>query len=230
MFRMLLRRILLVPLKLAFRPRVEGVHHIPKSGPFIIAANHLSFFDSIFIALLTPRPLYFIGKQGWLDAPGVKGRLQSLFFRSVGMISVDKTSGAGTMAGLHTSLRLLHEGKGVGVHIEGTRSPDGRLYKGTTGTAWLAMRSGAPVVPCGLIGTESVHPAGAKRLYPGTFEARFGAPVRFTEHLGRENDRRLRRAVTTDITANIAALSGQEYVDMYAETAKSAHARAAGTG
>lgn len=221
MFRMLLRRILLIPLKLILRPRVAGVHNIPANGPFIIAANHLSFFDSIFIALLTPRPLYFVGKQGWLEVPGVKGRLQKLFFRSVGMISVDKASGAGTMAGLELSLKLLAEGNGVGIHIEGTRSPDGRLYKGTTGTAWLALRSGAPVIPCGLIGTERVHPKGAKRLYVASFDARFGPAMTFAEHLGRESDRRTRRAVTTSITAEISALSGQEYVDIYAETVKS---------
>ncbi|MFJ4518207.1 lysophospholipid acyltransferase family protein [Streptomyces sp. NPDC088816] len=215
---MLLRRILLIPLKLLLRPRVEGLRNIPASGPFILAANHLSFFDSIFIALLTPRRLHFVGKQGWMEMPGVKGRLQKLFFRSVGMISVDRTSGAGTMTGLELSLKLLAEGDGVGIHIEGTRSPDGRLYKGTTGTAWLALRSGAPVVPCGLVGTERVHPKGAKRLYAASFDARFGPAMTFAEHLGRESDRRVRRAVTTSITAEISALSGQEYVDMYAET------------
>ncbi|WP_405949697.1 1-acyl-sn-glycerol-3-phosphate acyltransferase [Streptomyces prunicolor] len=211
----------MIPLKLVIRPRVEGLRNIPASGPFILAANHLSFFDSIFIALLTPRRLYFVGKQGWMEMPGVKGRLQKLFFRSVGMISVDRTSGAGTMAGLELSLKVLTEGNGVGIHIEGTRSPDGRLYKGTTGTAWLALRSGAPVIPCGLIGTERVHPKGAKRLYVASFDARFGPAMTFTEHLGLESDRRIRRAVTTRITDGISALSGQEYVDIYAETVMS---------
>ncbi|MEU2059735.1 lysophospholipid acyltransferase family protein [Streptomyces sp. NPDC013455] len=208
-------------MKLILRPRVAGLRNIPRSGPFIVAANHLSFFDSIFIALLVPRPLYFIGKQGWLESPGLKGRLQRLFFRSVGMISVDKTSGTGTMAGLELSLKLLAEGKGVGVHIEGTRSPDGRLYKGTTGTAWLAMRSGVPVIPCGLTGTERVHPTGAKRLYVASFDARFGAPLTFPDRRGQEDDRRARRAVTREITDAIAAQSGQEYVDTYADTVKS---------
>lgn len=221
MLRMLLRRLLLIPLKLVLRPRVSGVGNLPKSGPFIIAANHLSFFDSIFIALLVPRHLYFVGKQGWLEMPGLKGRLQGLFFRSVGMISVDSTSGSATMAGLETSLRIMREGHGVGVHIEGTRSPDGRLYKGNTGTAWIALRSGAPVVPCGLTGTERVHPAGAKRLYVSRFDVRFGAPLTFPEHAGREDDRRARRAATTRITQAISALTGQEYVDTYAATVKS---------
>ncbi|MFE9929935.1 lysophospholipid acyltransferase family protein [Streptomyces sp. NPDC005533] len=229
MLRMLLRRLLLIPLTLVLRPRVTGVENVPESGPFVIAANHLSFFDSIFIALLTPRPLYFIGKQGWLDMPGLKGRLQGLFFRSVGMITVDNTNGSATMAGLETSLRIMREGHGVGVHIEGTRSPDGRLYKGNTGTAWIALRSGAPVIPCGLVGTERVHPAGAKRLYVARFEAHFGAPMTFPEHSGCESDRRTRRAVTNRITREISALSGQEYVDTYAATVKSrAAASAAG--
>ncbi|MFI5763605.1 lysophospholipid acyltransferase family protein [Streptomyces sp. NPDC051563] len=221
MLRMLLRRLLLIPLNLILRPRVSGTENLPKSGPFIIAANHLSFFDSIFIALLTPRHLYFVGKQGWLDMPGLKGRLQGMFFRAVGMITVDSTSGSGTMAGLETSLRVIREGHGVGVHIEGTRSPDGRLYKGNTGTAWIALRSGAPVIPCGLAGTERVHPAGAKRLYVSRFDVHFGAPMTFPEHAGRESDRRARRAVTNRITQEISALSGQEYVDIYAATVKS---------
>ncbi|WP_030767192.1 lysophospholipid acyltransferase family protein [Streptomyces sp. NRRL F-2664] len=221
MLRMLLRRLLLIPLKLVLRPRVSGVENVPDSGPFIIAANHLSFFDSIFVALLTPRRLYFIGKQGWLEMPGLKGRLQGLFFRAVGMVSVDGTSGSATMAGLETSLRILREGDGIGVHIEGTRSPDGRLYKGNTGTAWLALRSGAPVVPCGLTGTERVHPAGAKRLHVARFDVRFGAPMTFPEHAGRADDRRVRRSVTDRITQEISALTGQEYVDMYAATVKS---------
>ncbi|MFI1647768.1 lysophospholipid acyltransferase family protein [Streptomyces avidinii] len=235
MLRMLLRRLLLIPLRLVLRPRVTGVENLPASGPFIIAANHLSFFDSIFIALLTPRHLYFIGKQGWLTMPGLKGRLQGVFFRAVGMISVDSTSGSATMAGLETSLRILREGHGVGVHIEGTRSPDGRLYKGNTGTAWIALRSGAPVVPCGLVGTERVHPAGAKRLHVARFEVHFGAPMAFPGHTGRESDRRARRTVTDMITQEISALSGQEYVHTYAATVKSrtesaAHGQAAESG
>ncbi|MEU3051590.1 lysophospholipid acyltransferase family protein [Streptomyces sp. NPDC006984] len=221
MFRMLVRRLLVIPLKLVLRPRVFGVENIPRTGPFILAANHLSFFDSIFIALLTPRPLYFVGKQGWLTMPGLKGRLQRLFFRAVGMISVDSASGSRTMGGLETSLRVLGEGSAVGIHIEGTRSPDGRLYKGNTGTAWIALRSGLPVVPCGVTGTERVHPAGAKRLYVARFDVRFGAPMTFHEHARKESDRRVRRTVTDRITQEIATLTGQEYVHLYAATVKS---------
>lgn len=221
MLRMLTRRLLVIPLKVVLRPRVFGVENIPATGPFIIAANHLSFFDSIFIALLTPRPLYFVGKQGWLTMPGFKGWLQGLFFRAVGMISVDSADGSGMMAGLETSLRVLREGNAVGVHIEGTRSPDGRLYKGNTGTAWIALRSGVPVVPCGVAGTERVHPAGAKRLYVARFDVHFGAPMTFGEQVGKESERRVRRAVTDRVTQEIAALTGQEYVHVYAATVKS---------
>ncbi|MER7751420.1 lysophospholipid acyltransferase family protein [Kitasatospora sp. NPDC097643] len=217
---MLLRWVLVIPVRVILRPRVRGLENIPARGPFIIAANHLSFFDSVFISLLAPRRVYFIGKQGWLTMPGRKGRLQARFFRAVGMISVDSTSGSGTMAALDTSLRVLREGHAVGVHVEGTRSPDGRLYKGNTGTAWVALRSGVPVVPCGLIGTERVHPAGSKRLYVERFDVRFGAPLDFSDQRGREDDRRARRAVTDRITEAIARLSGQEYVAVYAETVK----------
>lgn len=217
----LLRWLFVIPLRVILRPRVRGVGNIPKNGPFIVAANHLSFFDSIFISLLAPRRMYFVGKQGWLEQPGLKGKIQGLFFRGVGMVSVDSGSGSTTMAGLETSLRLLGQGHGLGIHIEGTRSPDGRLYKGNTGTAWLALRGGVPVVPCGVRGTERVHPKGAKRLHVARFDVWYGKPLHFTEHHGRESDRKTRRQVTDRIVQEIGALTGQEYAGIYAETAKS---------
>ncbi|MCX4763937.1 1-acyl-sn-glycerol-3-phosphate acyltransferase [Streptomyces sp. NBC_01275] len=224
MLRMLLRRLLLIPVRLILRPRVTGLENLP-DGPFIIASNHLSFFDSFFIPLLTPRQVYFIGKQAWLDIPGVKGRLQAAFFRSVDMISVEKGNGAGMLAGLNTALDVLHGGDVVGIHVEGGRSPDRRLYKGTSGIAWLALASGVPVVPCGLIGTERVHPPGSKMLRVARFDVRFGTPLTFAEHLGQESDRRLRRSVTDRIVREIGALSGQEYAGIYLTTMRERSAR-----
>ncbi|MGW8887124.1 lysophospholipid acyltransferase family protein [Streptomyces sp. NPDC055749] len=202
---------------------------IHRKGPFIIAANHLSFFDSLFIPILTPRRVHFVGKQGWLEMPGLKGRLQALFFRSIDMISVDKSSGAGVMSGLTAALDILNQGDVVGIHVEGGRSPDGRLYKGNAGAAWMALAGGFPVVPCGLIGTQRVHPAGSKRLHIARFDVNFGKPLSFAAQQGQHTDRRVRRSVTDQIMKEIAVQSGQEYVDVYLATVRERMSRNSGS-
>ncbi|MFE2979050.1 lysophospholipid acyltransferase family protein [Streptomyces sp. NPDC059258] len=219
MLRKLLRLLLAILVRLIFRPRLRGLENLP-TGPFIIAANHLSFFDSLFIPILTPRRVYFVGKQGWLEMPGIKGKLQALFFRSVDMISVDKSSGAGVMSGLTAALEILNRGDVVGIHVEGGRSPDGRLYKGNSGVAWMALASGFPVVPCGLIGTQRVHPTGSKRLHIARFDVNFGKPLSFAAQQGQQTNHRTRRSVTDQIMKEIAAQSGQEYVDVYLATVR----------
>ncbi|KOT94791.1 MULTISPECIES: lysophospholipid acyltransferase family protein, partial [Streptomyces] len=219
MLRTLLRLTLAALVRLILRPRVRGLENLPP-GPFIIASNHLSFFDSLFIPILTPRRVHFVGKQGWLEMPGLKGKAQALFFRSIDMISIDKSSGAGVTSGLTGALDILKRGDVVGIHVEGGRSPDGRLYKGNAGVAWLALAGGFPVVPCGLIGTDKVHPVGSKRLHVARFTVNFGAPLTFEEDHGRQADRRVRRTVTDRITQAIAAQSGQEYADIYLSTVR----------
>jgi 1-acyl-sn-glycerol-3-phosphate acyltransferase len=208
----LLKHILLGPfLRLVFRPKVTGT--LPQ-GPAIIAANHLSFCDSLFLPLVVPGHMVFIGKDDYFVRKGVKGRLMAAFFRGVGTIPVDRRGGVASADALSTALRVLREGGLFGIYPEGTRSPDGRLYRGKTGVARLAAESGAPVYPCALVGTDKIQPAGhrvpRRILRPAI---RFGEPLRYREGVD------LRKA-TDEIVAAIQELSGQEYVDVYASTLK----------
>lgn len=212
MFFWFLKYILLGPfLRLLFRPKVTGA--IPR-GPAIIAANHLSFCDSLFLPLVVPGHMVFIGKDDYFVRKGVKGRLMAAFFRGVGTIPVDRSGGSDAADALSTALRVLQEGRLFGIYPEGTRSPDGRLYRGKTGVARLAVESGAPVVPCALVGTAAIQPTGyrmpRKIMRVGV---RFGEPLYYSEGAD------LRKA-TDEIVAAIQSLSGQEYVDIYASKVK----------
>jgi 1-acyl-sn-glycerol-3-phosphate acyltransferase len=209
-----LKHILLGPwLRLLFRPKVVGT--MPKRGPAIIASNHLSFCDSLFLPLMAPGQLVFIGKDDYFVRKGIKGRLMAAFFRGVGTIPVDRRGGSEAADALSTALRVLQEGRLFGIYPEGTRSPDGRLYRGKTGVARLAVESGAPVYPCALIGTDEIQPTGyrmpRKIMQP---VIKLGEPLRY------DKDADLRQA-TDEIIAAIQALSGQEYVDVYASQLKS---------
>jgi 1-acyl-sn-glycerol-3-phosphate acyltransferase len=208
----LLKHVLLGPLlRAVFRPKVTGT--VP-AGAAILAANHLAFCDSLFLPLMAPRKVVFIGKEEYFVGTGIKGRLIAAFFRGVGTIPVDRRGGSEAADALATALRVLRDGGLFGIYPEGTRSPDGRLYRGKTGVARLAMESGAPVVPCALIGTEKIQPAGhrmpKKIMRVGV---RFGEPM----HVAEGAD--LREA-TDRIVAAIQNLSGQEYVDVYAASVK----------
>jgi 1-acyl-sn-glycerol-3-phosphate acyltransferase len=208
----LLKHILLGPLlRLLFRPKVTGT--VPK-GPAIIASNHLSFCDSLFLPLVVPGQMVFIGKDDYFVRKGLKGRLMAAFFRGVGTIPVDRRGGSEAADALETALRVLQEGRLFGIYPEGTRSPDGRLYRGKTGVARLAVESGAPVYPCALIGTDDIQPTGyrmPRKLKRPSI--RFGEPLRYAEGAD------LRKA-TDEIVAAIQAMSGQEYVDVYASSLK----------
>ncbi|WP_347104804.1 lysophospholipid acyltransferase family protein [Streptomyces sp. CB03238] len=199
-----------------FRPRITGTAHIPKSGPFVVAANHLSFSDHIFLSVFVPRPVYFVGKAERLGRKGLRGRVSSWFFEQVGMIPVRRDGGRGGVAALETSRELLVQGVGVGIHPEGTRSPDGRLYRGQTGAAWLSLTTGAPVVPCGLVGTDRVQRPGRLLLKRTTFEVHFGEPLTPGEYAGREKQSFSRRQYTDRIMREIGALSGQELAPGFA--------------
>lgn len=214
--RRLLRCLLMPALRVAFRPRIVGLEHLPASGPFIVAANHLSFADHIFLSILCPRPIFFVGKAERLSLPGPLGAANAWFFRRVGMIPVVRDGGRGSMAALDGARAVLSRGDAVGIHPEGTRSPDGRLYRGHTGAAWLALQTGAPVVCCGLIGTDEVQRPGRLLLRPTRFEAHFGEPLWPTEFAGREQQSRTRREFTEQIMRSIASLSRQEYVPVHA--------------
>lgn len=209
-------------LRLMFRPRVEGAENIPGTGPVILAGNHLTFIDSMILPLVTNRPVFFIGKDEYVTGKGLKGRLMAWFFTGVGMIPVDRDGGRGGVAALMTGRRILDDGKVFGIYPEGTRSPDGRLYRGRTGIARLTLMTNAPVVPFAMIGTDKLQPGGKGLPRPGKVTVRFGEAMEFSRYDGMDRDRYVLRAVTDSVMTEVMRLSGQEYVDMYATKAKAA--------
>lgn len=209
-------------LRLMFRPRVEGAENIPGTGAVILAGNHLTFIDSMILPLVCDRPVYFIGKDEYVTGKRLKGRAMAWFFTGCGMIPVDRDGANGGVAALMTGHRVLEEGKIFGIYPEGTRSPDGRLYRGRTGIARLTLMTGAPVVPFAVIGTDKLQPGGAGLPRPGRVTLRFGKPMEFSRYEGMDRDRYVLRAVTDSVMAEVMRLSGQEYVDMYATKAKAA--------
>jgi 1-acyl-sn-glycerol-3-phosphate acyltransferase len=202
---------------LAFRPKVSGLRQVPTIGPVIIASNHLSFSDSIFMPLVVPRKVTFLAKAEYFNSPGIKGLLKKLTFISLGQVPVDRAGGRRSEAALLTGLELLKEGACIGIYPEGTRSPDGRLYKGRTGIARMAIESGAPVVPVAMFNTAEIQPTGKVVPKVQRVEMIFGEPIYFDGDS--TNPQELREA-TDRIMAAIQQLSGQESVDMYASEAK----------
>ncbi|MER5994203.1 MULTISPECIES: lysophospholipid acyltransferase family protein [Streptomyces] len=210
------------PLKLAFRPWVEGLENVPAEGPAILASNHLSFSDSFFLPAVLDRKVTFIAKAEYFTTPGVKGRLTAAFFKGVGQLPVDRsgTRGAGEAA-IRSGIEVLERGELFGIYPEGTRSPDGRLYRGKPGgLARVALATGAPVIPVAMIDTEKIQPPGKilpKLMRPGI---RIGKPLDFRRYEGMDHDRFVLRAVTDEVIYEIMKLSGQEYVDIYATAMK----------
>lgn len=224
----LLKYIFLGPvLRLVFRPLVEGRDNVPDEGPAIIASNHLSFSDSIFMPLMVKRPVTFVAKSEYFTGKGIKGWLTKMFFVGTGTIPVDRSGGRAAQAAIETGLRVLREGRLFGIYPEGTRSPDGRLYRGKTGVARLALESGAPVVPVVMLNADEIQPPG--RILPKIkrVRIRFGDPITFQRYAGMSGDRFIERAVTDEVMYELMVLSGREYVDVYAQKVKSAQARAA---
>lgn len=211
-------RFILRPLvRIIYRPHIEGRDNVPKSGPVIFASNHLSFIDSIAIPVAAPRPVHFLAKESYFTGHGFSGWMSREFFTAIGAIPVRRGAGQAALNALDQQKQLLDTGSAVALYPEGTRSLDGRLYKGRTGVAFLALETGAPVVPVGLIGTDKVMPVGAKR--PSLKEKvtiRFGEPLHLSHH-GPASSGRARRHATDDIMAAIHALSGQELADAYNE-------------
>ncbi|MBV9022642.1 MAG: 1-acyl-sn-glycerol-3-phosphate acyltransferase [Streptomycetaceae bacterium] len=209
-------------LKLAFRPWVEGLENIPREGPAILASNHLSFSDSFFLPAMLDRKVTFIAKAEYFTSPGVKGKLTAAFFKGVGQLPVDRSGARGAgEAAVKSGLAVLERGELFGIYPEGTRSPDGRLYRGKPGgLARVALASGAPVIPVAMIDTEKIQPPGKvmpKLMRPGI---RIGKPMDFSRYRDMENDRYILRSVTDEVMYEIMKLSGQEYVDVYATAAK----------
>jgi 1-acyl-sn-glycerol-3-phosphate acyltransferase len=213
----ILRAFLTPFLMILFRPKVKGLRHVPASGPVIIASNHLSFSDSIFMPLVVPRKVTFLAKSEYFTSPGPKGLLKKLTFIALGQVPVDRSGGRRSEAALITGLKVLAEGKCLGIYPEGTRSPDGRLYKGRTGIARLAIESGAPIIPVAMFNTEKIQPTGT--VVPKVMRVKmiFGEPMYFE---GDSTDLQHLRDVTDKIMATIQEMSEQEYVDTYATKAK----------
>lgn len=221
MFYWLMKHIFVGPLlKLVYRPWVRGAENVPTDGPAILASNHLAVIDSFFLPLMLDRDIVFIGKQEYFTGKGLKGRLVAGFMRGVGTIPVDRGGGKAGEAALNTGLRRLQEGGLFGIYPEGTRSPDGRLYRGKTGVARLALESGAPVLPVAMVGTNVAQPIGRKIPKIMRIGTVIGEPLDFSRFHGLEDDRFILRSVTDEIMYALLSLSGQEYVDMYAATMK----------
>lgn len=213
----ILRAFLTPFLMLAFRPKVKGLRNVPTSGPVILASNHLSFSDSIFMPLVVPRKVTFLAKSEYFTSPGLKGLAKKLTFIALGQVPVDRSGGRRSEAALITGLQLLAEGDCIGIYPEGTRSPDGRLYKGRTGIARLAIESGAPIIPVAMFNTEKIQPTGT--LIPKIMRVKmiFGEPIYFS---GDSSNLPFLRECTDSLMQAIQTMSGQEYVDIYASKAK----------
>ena len=199
-----------------FRAKIVGRKNVPRTGPVILASNHLSFIDSVIITLFAPRPVSFLAKDSYFTGKGVKGFLSKTFFRSIGAIPVTRGVGQAAQQALDSGFSLLHEGEAFAIYPEGTRSRDGRLYRGKTGVAWLALNAGVPVVPVALSGTDKVQPIGTKGIRPAKVTIQFGEPLDLSRH-GKADSGRARRHATDEVMDAIAAMSGQERADGYNE-------------
>ncbi|MDF8265798.1 lysophospholipid acyltransferase family protein [Luteipulveratus flavus] len=234
MFYWVLKKVVLGPLlNLLFRPWVEGDKHVPRSGGAILASNHLSFSDSIFLPLVLERRITFPAKMEYFTGTGVKGRLTAAFFRGVGQIPIDRSGGSASEAAIQAGLRVLGRGELFGIYPEGTRSPDGRLYKGKTGVARMALEAKVPVLPVAMIDTDKAQPTGTVIPKIMRVGVRIGRPMDFSRYEGMEDDRFILRSITDEVMYELMLLSGQEYVDVYASSVKdrfTARAKEIGSG
>ncbi|MGE9783521.1 lysophospholipid acyltransferase family protein [Janibacter sp. G368] len=217
----ILKRIVIGPvLRVLFRPWVEGLEHIPEEGPAILASNHLSFSDSIFLPLVVDRRVTFLAKSDYFTGTGLKGWLTAAFFRGVGQLPIDRSGGKASEAALRAGLRVLEGGDLLGLYPEGTRSPDSRLYRGRTGVARMALTAGVPVIPVAMIDTDKAQPTGQVIPNIRRIGVKIGAPLDFSRYEGMEGDRFVLRSITDEIMYELMQLSDQEYVDMYATSMK----------
>ncbi len=207
-------------LKAAYRPWIRGKENIPAEGPAILASNHNAVWDSVFLPMMLDREVVFMGKADYFTGTGFKGWVTKEFMRAVGTIPVDRSGGRASEAALNAGLKRLREGELFGIYPEGTRSPDGRLYRGKTGVARLALLSGAPVIPVAMIGTHAAQPIGQRIPSRTNIGMVIGEPLDFSRYKGLHKDRYVLRAITDEIMYNLMLLSGQEYVDLYAADVK----------
>ena len=228
----LLKRVVLGPvMRLLYRPRIEGLENIPSDGAAILASNHLAFCDSLFLPVAVPRRVTFMAKAEYFTTPGFKGWLSLRFMNAIGQVPIDRDDADSARAAMNTGVRILRKGALLGIYPEGTRSPDGRLYRGKTGVARMALEAGVVVVPCAMIDTEKMQPTGRRiprlRPRPGI---RIGTPLDFSRYEGLAGDRFVERSMTDEIMYELMQLSGQEYVDLYAAKVKEATGATLGFG
>ncbi|MET9364291.1 lysophospholipid acyltransferase family protein [Streptomyces sp. NPDC006632] len=212
-------------LRVLFRPRLEGLDHVPEDGAAIVAGNHLSFSDHFLMPVMLKRRITFLAKQEYFTGPGLKGRLTAAFFRAVGQIPVDRSGKEAGKAAIREGLGVLAKDELLGIYPEGTRSPDGKLYKGKVGVAVMALRAGVPVIPCAMVGTFEIQPPGQTLPKIKRVSIRFGEPLDFSRYAGMEGEKAVLRAVTDEIMYKVMELSGQEYVDRYAADVKAEASR-----
>jgi 1-acyl-sn-glycerol-3-phosphate acyltransferase len=203
-----------------FRPWVVGRDNIPEKGAVIFAGNHLSFIDSVFLPVVLDRQIFFLAKSDYWHQKGFIGFLQRLFFKGTGMIPIDRSGGQASEASLNTGLKVLARGDQLGIYPEGTRSPDGRMYRGRTGVARMILESGVPVIPVAMLDTDKVMPTGKVIPKVRRVGIVFGEPLDFSRFHGLESDRFVLRSITDEIMYELNRLSGQEYVDVYASSVK----------
>jgi 1-acyl-sn-glycerol-3-phosphate acyltransferase len=201
-----------------FRPWIKGLDHVPRTGPVIVVCNHLSFVDSVFLPLMIDRQMAFLAKSDYFTGRGIKGWFIRFFLTSAGQLPIDRSGGKASEASLNAGLQVLAEGKVLAIYPEGTRSPDGRMYRGRTGVARMILEAQVPVIPAAVIGTEKVMPLGSNIPRVHRVGVVVGEPLDFSRFHGMESDRFVLRSITDEIVYHMNSLSEQEYVDVYAST------------
>jgi 1-acyl-sn-glycerol-3-phosphate acyltransferase len=217
----ILKRVVLGPiLLLLFRPKVTGRKNLPKQSAAILASNHMSFSDSIFLPLAVPRRITFLAKSEYFTGRGLKGWIVKKFFQGVGQVPIDRSGGRSSEAAVNAAINILKSGEILGIYPEGTRSPDGKLYRGRTGLARIAIEAGVPVIPVAMIGTYDIQPTG--QVFPKIMRVgiAFGEPIDMSQYAGRQRDPAALREATNLVMDSLKNLGGQEYVDIYATKAK----------
>lgn len=217
----ILKVLFLGPLiRLLFRPKIIGKQNIPRGTAAIIASNHQSFSDSIFLPLAVPRKITFLAKSEYFTGKGIKGFFTKMFFAGVGQVPIDRSGGRASEAAVYTAVEILKAGKLLGIYPEGTRSPDGRLYRGRTGIIRIALEANVPIIPVGLQGTFDIQPPGTLMPKIKRVTITFGEPMYLEEFQGKDKDLGALREATNQVMQRIQELSGQQYVDIYATKAK----------
>ena len=221
MFFWFYKYILMGPLlTLLGRPKVTGLEHVPDHGPVLLASNHLAVVDSFYLPLVLRRRIFFLAKAEYFTGTGIKGKLIKFFYSSTGQVPIDRTNADSAADALTAAAKILDQGKLLGMYPEGTRSPDGKLYKGKTGLARIALETGIPVIPVAMINTDVVNPPGSKMWHFARVEVKFGKPMDFRRFEGLAGNRFIERAVIDEVMYELMRLSGQEYVDLYAADVK----------